>query len=260
MSLVGSRFDIYHICSEIIALTGIIVYINRKNRTLLSHIEELIRRNETQEDTINNHNVIIQTLLSSVSELKKTVSELKKDNKKLSSEIRRINNSIEETNSVISSDTASNVSSTPRYRKETQYSSVYSSKNKETDNPVVMETSSCPFVNKNFGIEREDYVVSRENNFGINSSLPSGSFKTFNFSNKNDAVFNGVVLQRSQIPVNNFPETVHKLSDLVSSVKKPEVPINIKKDEDDTNKKDDENLDDELKHELAELKTTSSAV
>ena len=51
-----------HMAAEVVILLGVIIYFNQKNRKLSNQIEDLIQRVEEQEDIIQKHDQLIQTI------------------------------------------------------------------------------------------------------------------------------------------------------------------------------------------------------
>jgi len=58
--------QIMHISAEIAAFLGVIFYINKKNKELTANIQELLKKINTQEETIQNHEIAIQKLINNM--------------------------------------------------------------------------------------------------------------------------------------------------------------------------------------------------
>lgn len=68
--------QIIHIVSEIVILIALTFYFSSKNKTLMSHIEELAQRLEEQENQIQKQNQLIQQLGNVVGNLQQSFSSL----------------------------------------------------------------------------------------------------------------------------------------------------------------------------------------
>ena len=66
MSKIFENKQVIHIVSEVIVLTGIIYYFSYKNKKLMTCIQELTDRLNTQEDMIKKQNQIIKELSDKV--------------------------------------------------------------------------------------------------------------------------------------------------------------------------------------------------
>jgi hypothetical protein len=57
-----NKQQMIHMAAEVVILLGVIIYFNQKNRKLSNQIEDLIQRVEEQEDIIQKHDQLIQTI------------------------------------------------------------------------------------------------------------------------------------------------------------------------------------------------------
>lgn len=69
ISTLLEKKEIIHIASEVIVIVGIVYYFNQKNKTLLTHIEDLVQRIEEQEDLLQKHEQIIKNLVENLNHL-----------------------------------------------------------------------------------------------------------------------------------------------------------------------------------------------
>ena len=66
MSKILDNKQIIHIATEAVIIIGIIIYFSSKNKKLYSHIEDLSKRLEDQEEIIQKHELIIKQLVQSI--------------------------------------------------------------------------------------------------------------------------------------------------------------------------------------------------
>lgn len=277
------RSDMYHVFSELVALTGLVIYINRKNRTLLSHIEDLIRRIETQEDTIANHKYIIEQFDTKINDMNIKINQMNRDHRKSIKDIyRHIDN--EKNNEDRLSDTSSisevlntrkfvevppnndKHDSTIKNMRQQQYSS---STNQKIDSAKLYKEStpeiSCPFLPKKVTESFFDIKMNNKNpqsfttfNFNRQPSIPQfvSSDKNFSSSKLKHDVLNSLI---SDIDVYKISDLKNKENEKKEVCQIYDLPSDKKNDKNSNETDNDDNIEEELKSELAELNTTENS-
>lgn len=79
MSKLLDNKQLIHIASEIVVLVGLTFHFSKKNKLLLSHIEDVAQRLEEQDDIIQKHEQHIQRLANAIQQLQNnqvTVSQM----------------------------------------------------------------------------------------------------------------------------------------------------------------------------------------
>lgn len=78
-TFMDNKQQLIHYASEILVLTGLVVYFSKKNKTMMTHIEDMLQRLEEQEETIQKHEKLIKGLSEKVKML--TINALQKQEK-----------------------------------------------------------------------------------------------------------------------------------------------------------------------------------
>jgi len=86
-----NKHQLIHYASEILVLTGLVIYFSKKNKTMMNHIEEISQRLEEQEETLQKHEKLIISLSEKVKSL--TINALQKQENLRNASTSTINNS-----------------------------------------------------------------------------------------------------------------------------------------------------------------------